>query len=176
MVTWQDQGLDAQSPEPTYLARGLGWARERRWPAKLKGDGLAHGVEQGGNEGDGAALEGTSLATKQQGGSRAKCLGGQSSLAFIPRLLWHELTFGLASCKPAKQLSCPQMDGSDHGQVPQELCSNCQAWDWVPCLPETIGGCRGIKGVLVQDSQTTCSFPESVCWAGLAGPELMSSK
>ena len=79
--------------------------------------------------GDGAALECTSLATKQQGGSRAKCLRGQSSLAFIPRLLWHELTFGLASCKPAKQLSCPQMDGSDHGQVPQELCSNCQAWD-----------------------------------------------
>ena len=107
------------------------------WGALEKGDDqqsskemvLATELSREEMRGDGAALECTSLATKQQGGSRAKCLRGQSSLAFIPRLLWHELTFGLASCKSAKQLSCPQMDGSDHGQVPQELCSNCQAWD-----------------------------------------------
>lgn len=68
------------------------------------------------------------LAAIRQDGSRSSAWRDSPPPSFIHQLLWGELTVSLASCKPAEQLSCPQMSGSDCGRDPQGLGSIQLAW------------------------------------------------
>lgn len=134
LVTWQDPDLGSRTPESIPFTRSLGWdwrkemaskaQRRCSWPqsrVRRKPLWQSH------------CRVGLELSVWQD----------SPSPSFISQLLWDELTSSLASCKPAKQLSCPQMSGSDCSQVPQGLRSIQLAWGSVPHLPETAGG-RGV--------------------------------
>lgn len=66
-------------------------------------------------------------ATLQQGAGLSARQDGPPP-SFISQPLWDELTSSLASCKPAEQLSCPQMSGSACGQVPPGTALHPAGW------------------------------------------------